>query len=67
MRLAGHCIRHPDTIANLDLFWMPKHGKKGRGRPKKTFIDNIKEDTGLDDLEEIRSIMMDRKLWRAYQ
>ena len=64
MRLAGHIQRHEDEIAHDLLFWEPKHGRRGRGRPHVNYIDMLKQDTGLEDVAEARSLMSDRVLWR---
>jgi len=61
---AGHCIRHPDSIANLDLLWIPKVGKRMQGRPKTKFTDTLKRDTGIKDLEILRKTMHDREIWK---
>ena len=34
---------------------------RGRGRQPITCIDNLKNDTELDDVEEIRDVMSDRE------
>ena len=47
MRLAGHCVRHPELTASEMIFWEPTHGKKSRGRPQTTYIDTLKRDSGL--------------------
>ena len=47
MKLAGHIQRHSDLIAHHVLLWDPKHGYRGRGRPKLTFLDIIRRDTDL--------------------
>ena len=64
MRLAGHIQRHEDEIAHDLLFWEPKHGSRGRGRPHVNYIDMLKQDTGLEDVAEARSLMSDRVLWK---
>ena len=66
MRLAGHIQRHEDEIAHDLLFWEPKHGRRGRGRPYVNYIDMLKQDTGLNDVAESRSLMNDRVLWREH-
>ena len=53
MRLAGHCVRHPELAASELILWEPSHGKKSRGRPHATFIDTLKRDIGLDGVAEI--------------
>ena len=64
MKLAGHIQRHEDLIAHEVLFWDPQHGRRGRGRPQLTYIDMLKRDTELDSVAEIKSLMLDRELWR---
>ena len=65
MRLAGHCVRHPELTASEMILWEPTHGKKSRRRPHATFIDTLKTDTGLNSTAEIKTLMMDRDEWRA--
>ena len=65
MRLAGHCVRHPELTASQLILWKPTHGRKSRGRPHATYIDTLTRDTGLDGVAEIRTLMEDRKQWRA--
>jgi hypothetical protein len=65
MRLAGHCVRHPELVASELVLWEPIHGRRGRGRPHSTYIDTLKRDTGLSDVSEIRSLMGDRDMWKA--
>ena len=64
MKLAGHCHRHKEEIAHHLVFWEPKKGRPGRGRPTVNFIDNLKADTGLTEIAEIKSLMEDQKLWQ---
>ena len=33
MRLAGHCIRHPELTASSFVLWKPSKGKTSRGTP----------------------------------
>ena len=62
--LAGHCYRHQDLPASKLLLWQPTHGKLGRGRPKTTFVDTLKADTGATSTGELASCMEDRARWR---
>ena len=64
MRLAGHCHRHTDEIASRLVFWEPTRGRPSRGRPAINYIDNLKADTNLNDVTEIKALMEDRVLWR---
>ena len=48
------------------LFWEPQHGHRDRGRPRTTYIDTIKADSGLDDTKEIRDAMLDQVVWKDF-
>ena len=67
MALVGHCYRHKDVVANFDVLWNPVRGKRSRGRPKVTLIDQLKADTGVEDLEEIKKLMQDKSVWKNLQ
>ena len=64
MRLAGHCWRHPEEIANKLVLWEPTEGSRNRGQQKTTFIDNLLQDTGMENSIELKSIMEDREEWK---
>ena len=64
LRLAGHCARHPEEVANRLVLWEPLEGTKNRGRQKTTFIDNLLRDTGMENTSELRTLMKDRDVWR---
>ena len=66
LRLAGHCQRHPELSANKTVLWEPTHGQRGRGRPKTSYIDTLKRDTGADNSAELAALMADRKVWRNH-
>ena len=65
MLIAGHCVRHPEEEASKLVLWQPKRGKRNKGRQAVTYIDTLMEDTGIDNVEELRTAMMDRKEWRS--
>eukprot|EP00116_Pleurobrachia_bachei_P018889 sb/3479151/ len=64
LRLAGHAQRHPELTLHKVLLWEPTHGQCKRGRPLKTFVDVLRQDTGLGDVKEIASVMEERDAWR---
>lgn len=64
LKLAGHCCRHPEEAASNLVLWTPKHGKRGRGRPARTFVQQLREDTGLEE-QEMLSLMRCRDRWRS--
>ena len=63
LHFAGHCWRSKDELASDLLLWNPKHGKRSRGRPRKSYIDQLKEDTMLK-IEQLPTAMNDRNEWK---
>ena len=53
-RHAGHCWRSRDELINDVLLWTPTYGRAKAGRPARTYIQQLCEDTGcsLEDLPE---------------
>ncbi|XP_068742164.1 uncharacterized protein [Montipora capricornis] len=43
----GHCSRRKDELVRELLLWEPKHGARKRGRPATTYVDQLRNDTGL--------------------
>ena len=66
MKLAGHLARHDELLAHKLLFWEPTHGKRSVGRPKLTYRDILCRDTEMEDVNDVRSMMLDRSLWRSF-
>ena len=64
LRLADHCVRHPEEMASQLELGDPSHGRPSRGRKQLTFIGCLKSDTGLTDVHDIRNVMVDRKQWK---
>ena len=65
MRLAGHCVRHPELEASKLTLWEPTHGKARRGKKRTTYVDVLRHDCSADNTAELKSLMMDRTVWRA--
>ena len=61
-RHAGHCWRSRDELISDVLLWTPTYGRAKAGRPARTYIQQLCEDTGCssDDLPEV---MNDREKW----
>ena len=66
LQLAGHCHRHPELSTQKILLWEPKHGQRGRGRPRTSYVDTLKKDTGAKSTSELASLMEDRDVWRSH-
>ena len=45
-RHAGHCWRSRDELISDVLLWIPTHGRAKAGRPARTYIQQLCEDTG---------------------
>ena len=58
----GHCWRKKDEVISDLLLWEPKHGARKRGRPATTYVDQLRNDTGLS-IAELKSIMGNQKEW----
>ena len=63
LQLVGHCQRHPEELSHRLVFWTPSHGKRCRGKPAMTYIQQIQKDTNLNT-EELKVLAEDRKSWR---
>ena len=61
-RHVGHCWRSRDKLISDALLWTPSHGRAKAGRPARTYIQQLCEDTGCspDDLLEA---MNNRERW----
>ena len=62
-RHAGHCWRSKDELISDVLLWTPTHGCARVGRPARTYIQQLCEDTGCSP-EDLPEAMNDRKKWR---
>ena len=71
LRWFGHVSRMPeDRLPKYLLHWKPKHGKRSRGRPRKSLNDVYVEDaecrlerSGLT-IDSMMELAANRKLWR---
>ena len=62
-RHAGHCWRSKDELISDVLLWTPTHGCASVGRPARTYIQQLCEDTGCNP-EDLPEAMNDREKWR---
>ena len=62
-RHAGHCWRSRDELISDVLLWTPTHGRAKAGRPARTCIQQLCEDTGCCP-EDLPEAMNDRGKWR---
>ena len=62
-RYAGHCWRSRDELISDVLSWTPTHGHAKAGRPARTYIQQLCEDTGCCP-EDLPEAMSDREKWQ---
>ena len=62
-RHAGHCWRSKDELISDVLLWTPTYGCTRAGRPARTYIQQLCEDTGCNP-EDLPEAMNDREKWR---
>ena len=64
LQFAGHCKRSKGSVVSDLITWRPTQGKRRAGRPTKSYVDQLQEDTGYTT-REIETCMLNRGLWRA--
>ena len=62
-RHAGHCWRSRDELISDVILWTPTYGRAKAGRPARTYIQQLCEDTGCSP-EDLPEAMNDREKWR---
>ena len=62
-RHAGHCWRSKDELISDVLRWTPAYGQAKAGRPARTYIQQLCEDTGCSP-EDLPEAMNNREKWR---
>ena len=62
-RHEGHCGRSKDELITDVLQWTPAYGQAKAGRPDRTYIQQLCEDTGCSP-EDLPEAMNDREKWR---
>ena len=62
-RHAGHCWRNRDELISDELLWTPTYGRTKAGRPARTYIQQLCEDTGCSP-EDLPEAMNNREKWR---
>ena len=61
-RHAGHCWISRDELISDVLLWTPTYGRAKAGRPARTYIQQLCEDTGCSP-EDLPEAMNDREKW----
>ena len=66
LQLAGHVYRDQESPVHHLVTWIPRHGKRSRGRPTETYVDTLLRDTGLNNTNELEACMKNRYAWRLF-
>ena len=45
LKLAGHCYRHPELVAQKLTLWRPQQGNRSRGGRTRDYVDTLLRDT----------------------
>ena len=64
LRLSGHLVRHNEELAHNLVLWEPTGGRRNRGRQPVSYTDVLKQDTGLESIDELKTAMLDRNDWK---
>ena len=64
LKFTGHCVRAEQQPCSKLVLWRPTHGRARQGRPRKSYIDVLVEDTTFA-VQDLPNAMRDRKIWRA--
>ena len=62
-RHAGHCCRSSNEVISDVLLWTPTNGREKAGRPARTYIQQLCDDTECSP-EDLPDAMNDREKWR---
>ena len=62
-RHPGHCWRSKDELISDVLLWTPAYGRAKAGRPARTYIQQLCDDTGFSS-EDLPEVMNNREKWR---
>ena len=63
LSVRSDCWRSRDELISDVLLWNPTYGRAKAGRPARTYIQQLREDTGCSP-EDLPEAMNDRKKWR---
>ena len=60
--MIGHLIRHDHFLKNIIEGKI--EGKRGRGRPRRNYFEQVKEKVNVVSYQEVKSLAENREEWR---
>ena len=57
--------RHNDEVASKLVLWQSTDGHANRERQTLTYVDNLLQDTWLENRSELQTVMIDRGCWKG--
>ena len=64
LQFAGHCYGSKKEVVNRMILWEPRHGRRSKGRPAKSYINILAADTGAER-SELPGLMGNRERWKT--
>ena len=64
LKLSGHLVRYDEELAHNLVLWEPTRGRRNRGRQAVRYTGVLKQDTGLESTEELKTDMKESQEWR---
>ena len=64
LQFAGHCYRSKNEVVNRVILWEPRHGRRSKGRPAKSYINILAAGMGAER-SELPGIMGNRERWKT--
>ena len=65
LKMAGHCISHPELLVSDLVYREPMHGRAQQSRPRQSYLSMLLKEVGTNSKEELRTLMRDREIWRG--
>ena len=64
-RWMGHILRRENELVQDVPEWKPQ-GRRGRGRPRETWLRTMQREVGLENWHELKEMAQERDIWREF-
>ena len=62
LKMAGHCIRHPELLTSDLVLWEPMHDRAQQDRPRKSYFSMLLKEVRTNSKEALRTLMWDKDI-----